>query len=106
MAEHRVVVDPHDPDRYEADRIRDVGGPEVEKHVAEVALCGRLVDADGEDQERDCDREDSVAECLRAPGLHAQNLAGGPVDSGWKTGLVPITMNPWRLRPSRTRSRS
>jgi hypothetical protein len=44
------MVDPHDPDRQEADRVGDVRRPEIEQFVAQVALGDRLFDAYGKDQ--------------------------------------------------------
>ena len=36
LRHHRVVVDPHDPDRDEARRVGDVGRPDVRESLAQI----------------------------------------------------------------------
>ena len=68
-----MVIDPHDPDREEADRVRDVRRPEIDEVGAEVAVRS-LLDPDRQDQERDRDGENTVAEGLDAAGFHRPKL--------------------------------
>ncbi len=69
-----MVVDPHDPDRDEADRVGGVLLPDVQELSAErvVELLG---EPDVDDQQRGGDREDAVREGLEATRGHAPAFA-------------------------------
>src|SRR5262249_13532917 len=76
VLEHRVVVRPHDAEHEEAERVTQVGRPEGAERrpeTAERADWLRRRGLDLEEEERDRDGEDAVAE-----GLEATRL-GGPV---------------------------
>jgi hypothetical protein len=68
VVDHRVVVDPDDPDHPEADREGGERGPLVAELAPQVLAAG---DVELEHQQRDRDREDAVAERLQAVGGHS-----------------------------------
>src|SRR5205807_10506250 len=57
-----------DADDGEADDVGGQRGPAIAELMGEVAVVARL--GDGEDQQRDRDREDAVAEGLHPPLAH------------------------------------
>ena len=69
LGHERVVVDPDDADRDEADRVRGVAGPDDEQLLRNTPLAQRHV----EDEQGRRDREDSVAERFQACGAHRVN---------------------------------
>ena len=69
--EHAVVVHPHDPDHHEREHVGDVGRPLVAERAREVAGA-HVRDLDLEDQQRDRDRDDAVAE-----GFESARRRGG-----------------------------
>src|SRR5262249_25071777 len=72
VAEHRVVVEPHDADDREADEEGGVRGPLVPQAGTEVLeVVGR---GDREHEQRDGDREHAVTERLEASLAHGQPL--------------------------------
>ena len=71
--EDDVVVDPHDPDREEAERIREVRRPDVEQPVADVVSR----DLHLEDEKRRRDGEDAVGERLQAARGHGGTVSPG-----------------------------
>ena len=82
-ADHRVVVDPDDPDRQERHDIGRVLGPVAEQRVSERVMRLDLRDVDPEHQQRDRDREHAVRERLEPVGRHRRR--GSP-------GVVPILL--------------
>ena len=68
VAEHRVVVDPDGPDDDEAHQVGDVRRPEGEERRAEPRA--GLRHGDREDEQRDREREDAVAERLDPVRVH------------------------------------
>ena len=78
LRQHRVVVEPHDPDRQEADHVCQVGSQkcarcravERERPVGARGLVSYRQQV--EDQDRDRDGEDAVAERLSPPRVHSR----------------------------------
>jgi hypothetical protein len=66
VLEDVVVVDPHDADAEEADHVAEVRRPETDQRFTEVLARLDVGHADLDDQQRDRDREDAVAERLQA----------------------------------------
>src|SRR5262249_37355869 len=75
-----------------ADRVRDVCRPEVEQLVPETPACDRLLDPHCENEERDCDREDAVAERLDSRGLHREDATQGA--RGRRASEPPPSVDP------------
>src|SRR5204863_2604040 len=75
LTHDRVVVDPHDPDRDEARRIRGVGRPDVHEALAEVRRVAYDLRVDVQDQQRGGDREYAVREGLEPRGAHERSVA-------------------------------
>ena len=67
----RMVIDPDDSDREEADGVRGIRRPEPQQLAPELAVRRRR---HGKDQQRDRDREHAVGECFQAPGRHGGKL--------------------------------
>ena len=64
--EDAVVCEPEPSDRDEARRVAQIGGPLIPDAGPQVVELG-LRNVDVEDEQRDGDREDAVAERLRSP---------------------------------------
>jgi len=81
LAEHRVVVDPHDAEDGEAGQIGGELRPLLDQRRPEVLAGLELRDVQFEDEQGDRDREDAVAEGLNARGLGEVRLGahGHPV---------------------------
>jgi hypothetical protein len=74
--EHNVMVHPHDPDGEKTERIREVGGPEVQQALADVVP--RQLDFEHEQGRGD--GKDAVGEGLEASRGHRCNRNAGV---GW-----------------------
>ena len=77
-ADHRVMVDPDDPDRDERSDVRGICRPLVRQLVAErVARAGRW-NLDVQNQQRDRHRDHPVGEGLEPVRAHAPGFAAPP----------------------------
>ena len=72
VVEHGVVIHPDCANHQKADYVGKVGWPELEEFCPEH--CIRWRHFDFEHQQGDCDREDPIAKCFQAGGLHAHLL--------------------------------
>jgi hypothetical protein len=67
VVEHDVVVSPHLSDEQERDAVGEIGRPEREKAMQQVAVVIRWPDL--QDQQGDGDREDRIAERHQPTGV-------------------------------------
>ena len=86
-ADHRVVVDPDDPDREERDRVRDVARPLRSQFPRQVPRA-RVRHVDVKHEERDRDREHAVGEGLQAGRAHDPGFAGPAAAPVPRRGVV------------------
>src|SRR3989475_12923792 len=72
LAHDRVVVHPDEPDREEADRVSDVGRPDVQQPGAQVGMRRADLGVHVEDEKRRGDSEHAVRERLQPARGHAR----------------------------------
>jgi hypothetical protein len=106
VVEHDLVIGPHLSDKQERDGIGEIGRPERDEVMQQVAVVSRRPDF--QDEQRDRDGEDGIAERHQPPGVTVDGGCVGPRRTnysarGWTVNpSCPSTLTEPAFPPSKS----